>query len=220
MDLLTAMSARHSVRRYLDRPIEPEKAQALAEEVSACNAEGGLHFQLVLEEPEAFRGPLAHYGVFRNVKNYFALVGPPAAQEAVGYYGERLVLFAQTLGLNTCWAALTYRKSKVRAEIAEGEILHLVVALGYGETQGTAHRNKPLESLCSCEGEMPEWFRSGMQAVMTAPTAVNQQKFRFALETGDRVRVKTLRGPWTAIDLGIVKYHFELGAGGHPFTWL
>jgi len=220
MDDLTAIRARHSVRRYLDRPIEPEKAQALQATIDACNAAGGLHFQLALEEPEAFRGALARYGRFSGVKNYAALVGPSGARESVGYYGERLVLAAQALGLNTCWVGLTYRKGKVRAAIGAGEALHLVIALGYGETQGVSHKDKPLHALCSAKGKMPAWFLSAMEAAMAAPTALNQQKFHFTLEEGDRVRASALRGPYAETDLGIVKYHFERGAGDHPFQWV
>ena len=70
-----AIDARHSVRRYQTRPIEPEKKAALLAEVDRCNAESGLHIQLVTDEPEAFTGALANYGHFTGVSNYIALVG-------------------------------------------------------------------------------------------------------------------------------------------------
>ena len=218
MDLLEAMAARHSVRRYLDKPIEQEKINELLAQMRKGNEEAGLHFQLVLNEPEAFKGPLAHYGSFRGVKNYFVAVGPEDRDEAIGYYGEKLVLLAQSLGLNTCWVALTFRKSKVPAKIAAGEKLYVVIALGYGETQGTPHKNKDIEKHLQTGGLAPYWFRKAVEAAMMAPTAVNQQKFRFTLD-GDRVWADAPKGKLTALDLGIVKYHFELGAGDHPFTW-
>lgn len=220
MTLTEAMMARHSVRRYLDKPIEAEKAVVLQKAIDEINAETGFRIQLVQNEPKAFAGPMAHYGSFRGCANYFVIAGPKNAAEAAGYFGEKLVLLAQQLGLNSCWTAMTYSKGKVPAEIRKGEKLHIVIALGYGETQGVPHKNKPMESLCKVSGEMPEWFKSAMQAAMTAPTAVNQQKFLFTLKENDAVEAKALFGPCSKIDLGIVKYHFEIGAGGHPFRWV
>lgn len=219
MDIREAIEARHSVRRYIDRPIEAETAETLQKEIERINEESGLHIQLVLNEPMAFSGLIAHYGRFRNCKNYFVLSGPKDAAEKVGYYGEKLVLFCQTIGLNTCWVAGTYSKGKVPAEIPKGEKMHIVIAVGYGETQGKARRSKPMESLCKADGEMPGWFKSAMRAAMLAPTAVNQQKFLFTLKEKDVVEAKSFFGPCSKIDLGIVKYHFEIGSGGHPFKW-
>ena len=43
------------------------------------------------------------YTSFSGVKNYIALIGKksPNLEEACGYYGEKIVLRAQQLGLNT-----------------------------------------------------------------------------------------------------------------------
>lgn len=85
-----------------------------------CNRESGLHIQLVLDEPRGFGGLPAHYGKFSGVKNYIALIGKksPNLEEACGYYGEKIVLRAQQLGLNTCWVAMTYSKVKTAFQIA------------------------------------------------------------------------------------------------------
>ena len=90
---------------------------------------------------------LAHYGSFYNVGNYFAATAKDGRDVEIGYYGERLVLLSQQLGLNTCWVALTYSKGKVPVECAPGEKLRIVIALGYGETQGVPHKSKKLMSL-------------------------------------------------------------------------
>ena len=65
---------------------------------------------------------------------------------------------------------------------------------------------------------MPQWFRKGIEAALLAPTAMNQQKFQFSLK-GSQVLAKAGRGFYSKVDLGIVKYHFELGAGKDKFTW-
>ena len=54
---------------------------------------------------------------------------------------------------------------------------------------------------------------------MLAPTAVNQQKFRFALVDQNTVKAGTAFGPYAKIDLGIAKLHFEIGAGKENFQW-
>lgn len=218
MDRLESMKARHSVRKYANHPIEAEKVTVLQDAIGELNREGGLHIQLFTEEPEAFHAGVAHYGVFKGCRNYFAMVGPKGADEPIGYYGEQLVLLAQELGLNTCWVALTYKKGKVAADVAAGEKLHVVIALGYGEEQGVPHRNKPVEKLAELHADSPAWFRRGMEAVLLAPTAVNQQKFYFKQSDG-KVTATAKFGPYTKMDLGIAKYHFELGAGKENFTW-
>lgn len=220
MNIAEAMRARHSVRQYLDKPLEADVISALKEEINACNQESGLHIQLVTEEPKAFEGFMAHYGRFSGVRNYFALIGKkgPELDERCGYYGERLVLRAQQLGLNTCWVALTYSKIKTAFVVDRGEKLCVVIALGYGKNQGNAHDSKPVDQLMRAEEPAPAWFRKGMEAALLAPTAMNQQKFLFAQE-GDRVTATAGTGFYTKLDLGIVKYHFETGAGKENFKW-
>ncbi len=221
MDVFEAMRARHSVRQYLDRPIPADVLAKLRAEAEACSREGHLHIQLVTDEPQAFDCAMAKYGSFSGVSDYIVLVGPDkdGLEERAGYYGELLVLLAQMLGLNTCWVGLTFSKKKARIEIGPGEKLVLVISLGYGAGQGTAHKGKPMEKLCRTDGDMPDWFRRGMEYAMLAPTAVNQQKFRFTLEPDGRVRAEAMKGPFSKVDLGIAKYHFELGAGPENFTW-
>ncbi|MGN1013878.1 MAG: nitroreductase family protein [Butyricicoccus sp.] len=220
MTVQEAMTARHSVRQYESKPLEPELIAALQAEVDACNRESGLHIQLVTNEPKAFDGFMAHYGKFRGVSNYFALVGKKGADldEKCGYYGERLVLLAQRLGLNTCWVALTYKKIKTAFQIAPGETLCVVIAVGYGATQGMPHTSKPASSVSNLTPDSPDWFRNGVQAALLAPTAMNQQKFRL-IQDGSTVSAVPGRGFYTKVDLGIVKYHFELGAGTEPFRF-
>ena len=214
----TLMRARHSVRSYVNHPIEEEKLAALRQAIDEVNREALLHVQLFTEEPEAFNANAPHYGQFRGCRNYFAMVGPKEADEAIGYYGEKLVLLAQELGLNTCWVALTFRRNAVAVEIAEGEKLHVVIALGYGETQGVPHKSKEISAVSNLTADSPAWFRAGVEAALLAPTAINQQKFSFTLN-GRKVRARTKLTFYGRMDLGIAKYHFELGAGKENFDW-
>ena len=220
MTTMEAMRARHSVRSYTDKSIPADVADILEAEIAACNRAGDLHIQLVKDEMQAFSGFMARYGKFSGVKNYLALVGKkgPDLEEKCGYYGERLVLLAQSLGLNSCWVAMSYDKSKAACKLDAGEKLCIVISLGYGATQGVPHKSKAAEEVMSAKGEVPAWFRAGVEAALLAPTAMNQQKFRFALEDG-AVAASAGMGFYSKIDLGIAKYHFEVGAGRENFRW-
>ncbi|MGC4017816.1 MAG: nitroreductase family protein [Muricomes sp.] len=222
MTILEAIKERHSVRDYTDKKIPTDIVTQLQSEISDCNKESGLNIQIVTEEPKAFDSFMAHYGKFSGVKNYIALIGKKSSDldEKLGYYGERVALFAQSLGLHTCWVAMTFSKgvTKSRCEIKNDEKLVCVLALGYGKTQGVGHKSKSMSDVCTVNSEMPKWFEDGMEAALLAPTAMNQQKFLFSLD-GNCVSAKATGGFYSKIDLGIVKYHFEIGAGAGNFTW-
>ena len=214
MTIMEAINARHSVRAYLDRSVEREVRQQLEWFVKKCNQESGLHIFIRYDDPDGFDSRLAHYGRFRNVRNYIVLSGKKSEdfEYLCGYYGEKIVLFAQQHGLNTCWAALTFNKKKVRELIPSGETLCMVIALGYGETQGAARKSKSVQDVTVNGSDQP-WFGKGVEAALKAPTAVNQQKFQFSMKNGEPfIRVKGL-GSCTKVDLGIAACHFELASG-------
>ena len=145
MDILEIMRKRHSVRQYKDQAIEPPKREEINSLIKAVNAESKMSIQVFYDEPECFDSFMAHYGKFENVKNYIAIVGNKNEQEKAGYYGEKIVLKCQELGLNTCWVAMTHGKSK--AEIKKGQKLLIIISLGYGETQGVPHKSKSISEL-------------------------------------------------------------------------
>ena len=176
--------------------------------------------QLVLNEPNAFSGLMAHYGKFSGVQNYIAVIGKKGSEleEKSGYFGEKVVLYAQSLGLNTCWVAMTYSKIKTAFQIDAGEKLCLVISIGYGQSQGVPHQSKPRESVMKTVSNPPAWFLQGIDAALLAPTAMSQQKFTFSLQ-GNTVSAKAGIGFYSKIDLGIAKYHFEVGAGKENFRW-
>lgn len=220
MTLEEAISSRHSVRQYQNKPLEAEIIAELQSEIDACNATSGMNIQLVTNEPKAFDSFMAHYGKFSGVTSYLALIGKNDSEldEKCGYFGERLALRAQQLGLNSCWVAMSYQKIKSAYVVGNGEKLCLVIALGYGKTQGVAHKSKTPAEVVKTDVGTPDWFKKGVEAALLAPTAMNQQKFSFAL-SGNKVTVKAGMGFYAKVDLGIVKYHFEIGAGKENFCW-
>ncbi len=217
MELLQAIKLRHSVRSYNNTAIDSETVGKLQNAVEQYNADSGLNIQLITNEPKAFDSFMAHYGKFSGVTNYVALIGKKGMDEAIGYYGEKIVLEAQMLGLNTCWVALTYKKIKNAFKIGKGEKLYCVLSIGYGATQGVEHKIKTYEEVSSTQNA-PEWFVNGVNAALLAPTAMNQQKFTLDYKN-NKVIARALSGFYTKIDLGIIKYHFEIGAGENEVVW-
>ena len=228
MTLLEAIESRHSVRKYKDEPIPEEVLSIIRQKVEEVNSLAGLHVQLVTDEPKAFSGLMA-YGSFSGVKNYFVMAGKKGEDldEKIGYYGEQLVLLAQTLGLNTCWAGVSYTKIPGTYELEDGEKIGCYIALGYGETQGKGHKVKDVREISNASDITPKWFNQGVEAALLAPTAVNQQKFYLEyLGFKDYSKLpKVAAKPvfsmigYSKMDLGIVKYHFEIGAGKDNFDW-
>ena len=228
MTLQEAIKARHSVRAYKNQPLAEDVARRLEKEIAEVNHTGNLHVQLIQNEPKAFQGTLAKYGKFRNVTSYLVMAGEKAddLDERIGYYGEQLVLLAQTLGLNTCWVGLSYRKIPDTYVLEVGEVIKAYIAIGYGETQGVDHKIKNVEQVSNVSDITPSWFKKGVEAALLAPTAVNQQKFSFeflGMKDG-RHQVRAKKGfsmiGYTLMDLGIAKYHFEIGAVKDNFDWV
>ena len=227
MTLLEAIEARHSVRKYLDKEIPADIIAALQNKIAECNKVGNLNIQLVLNETRAFTGMLS-YGQFSGVKNYLVMVGKKSKDldVRIGYYGEQLVLLAQTLGLNTCWVGLSYRKVPEAYNESKDEKLACMIALGYGETQGVKHKIKTVEQVSNASDLTPSWFKKGVEAALLAPTAVNQQKFSFEY-LGNKNGIHLVKADkgfsmigYTHMDLGIAKLHFEIGADYKSFEWV
>lgn len=208
MSSMDTIRARHSVRSYEHKPVPADIRARVQEAVDQANRDAGLHIQVIWDETAVFAGKV------KGAENCIALVGRKGDDEVLGYYGARILLAIQELGLNSVWVAMSFNKKEAekRCELAEGESVVNAIAFGYGTTQGKPHVSKPLEKHYTATGELPDWFRAGMEAAMLAPTAINQQKFVFALD-GNTVTARAKLGPCSKVDLGIVKYFFEVGSG-------
>jgi hypothetical protein len=103
-------------------------------------------------------------------------------------------------------------------EAADGNRVTGVISIGYGATQGVPHKSKKPEEVSTYVGESPQWFKSGIAAALLAPTAKNKQSFTIR-GNGRQVLITCNNGEFTGSDLGLVKYHFEVGAGKENFEW-
>lgn len=208
-----AILKRHSVRNYLDKKIDADTVRLLQEAIDDINQKGHLHLQFIEDAGGTFNRLLNKAMGLGSAPSVIACVGPidETLSERVGYYGEQLVLLAQKLGLNTCWAG-TFNRKNVKAVIDDGEELVIVIAIGYGKNQGhEGRKTKTVEQVTVCDTAMPDWFKAGAEAALMAPTAINQQRFEIAYTDGQAV-ITDKGGVLSQIDLGIVKYHFEVGS--------
>lgn len=214
MSNLDAIRERHSVRNYKPNKIEDEKASKLKEMIDKLNAEGNLHLQFIEDAGNTFNRLLNKVMGLGSAPSVIACVGKDdeTLDQRVGYYGEKLVLYAQKLGLNTCWAG-TFNRKNIKAIVEDGERLVLVIAIGYGENAGKPHKSKNLSQVSESEIESPDWFTKGVETALLAPTAINQQKFLIRLKKDGTVEFTDKGGVLSQVDLGIVKCHFEMGSG-------
>ena len=158
MDLLTAISVRHSRRHYIDEPMTSILCDKLRAESDRLNAESGLDMRLVTDRHELFKGG---FGLFQGARNAFLLAGAaddPDLDEKCGYWGERLALFAATMNLGACWVAATFNRALAETLIPAGERLVCAIAAGLvrddmGVREGIQYRLihrscKPVGALC------------------------------------------------------------------------
>lgn len=224
MTELEALRNRHSVRKYVDTPLSQGDIEALQAKIEELNRKGDLNMQLIINERKAFKGFLS-YGSFSNVSNYIMVVGKKSdtLDYRAGYYGEEIVLYAQSIGLSTCFVGLTYKKVDGAFKVGSDEKVVLCISVGYAAPDGIRdHKVKRPDQVSNITAASPEWFKAGVEAALLAPTAVNQQKFYFEYISPNKVKPQkrsSLVG-YTKIDLGIAMYNFEVGAGNDNFDWV
>ncbi len=208
-----AILKRHSVRSYEDRRIDEETQNLIRQKISELNTAGDLNLQFIEDAGKTYNKMLNKAMGLASAPSVIACVGKDSddLDERVGYYGEKLVLYLTQLGLNTCWAG-TFNRKNIGASVADDERLVISIAVGYGKDQGKPHKSKTAEQVTAGKTDRPEWFNNGVEMALLAPTAVNQQKFTITLNEDDSVDFSSNGGFYSSVDIGIVKYHFEIGA--------
>ena len=219
MTLQEAMKERHMVRKYKDKEISPDILEKLNTNIQQNNEKYGLAMELRVNDTSAFNAVIKLI-LAKGVKNFLVLSGidAPDLDEKLGYCGADFMLHAQMLGLNTWWVGGTFNRGKLNAD-ADGNKVIGVIAFGYGESQGKQHKSKTYDDVAVYEGKTPIWFFDGVEAALLAPTALNKQVFSITGKDG-KVKISCNNGIFTGADLGLVKYHFELGAGKNQFQWI
>ena len=220
MTMKEAIEKRHMVRQYTDKAIPADIEGFLRARIAENNQKYGLHLALVTGNSDGI-GSMAKLLLSRTVNNYIVLAGTDTLEldEKLGYCGADLILYAQTLGLNTWWVGGMFNGKGALKNLSNQDVrVNGVIAIGYGRTQGVPHKSKTAAEISEYNGDAPQWFIDGVNALLYAPTALNKQPY-VVKGDGNRVSISAGDGHFSGIDLGIGKYHFEVGAGKENFEW-
>ena len=228
--LRKAIKIRRSRRKYLPEPLKVCVAAKLQVIIEEYNSRENLDMRLIIDNGEPFGGFRSNYGLFAGVRNYIALIGnrnDAVNLEKLGYYGQLLVLHATTLGLGTCWVGASFDHEFYPFDLDEnkGESIVCVITIGnvsqdYSAIEkyvrkATHRKRKTIDQMYISDGPVPAWFLSGMEAVRPAPSAVNRKSVMFTYKDNTvTASVRDINAIGAALDLGIAKLHFEIGADG------
>ena len=146
--VLSNIMARRSIRKYLDKPVEHEKLEAVA--LAGINAPSAMNRQnwavRIIEDQKLMADVK---GQTRNAPNLICVCAPTDGRFDLdaGLLGENMMLAAQTLGLGTCIQTgpirflTTDEKAKAfrdSLDIPEGYKLLFVISIGYPDEQPDA----------------------------------------------------------------------------------
>jgi nitroreductase len=183
---------------------------------------------------------LGTYGVIRGASSFIASAVENSGMglEELGYELEKLVLYAASLGLGTCWMGGTFKKGEFAKaiELKEGELLPIVIPVGYPSENkniigsflrmaaGSKNR-KGWEEIFfdgSFEKKLSETtagpYSVALEMLRLAPSASNKQPWR-VVKDGNRFHfylshnvgyAKGLGFDMQRIDIGIAICHFDL----------
>ena len=221
MNIDEAIRERHTVKIYKKTPIAADVLKQLNERIKALNEGLDVFMSLVTNDSSALNAAVK-LTFARNVNNYIVLSGKNESdlEEKLGYGGADIMLFAQTLGLNTWWVSGTFNKGNAREKggIPGTNLIKGIIIIGYGENNGTPHKSKSSIDVSTYSGNPPYWFVKGVGMALLAPTAMNRQGFVIK-GNGNKVSITCDKGQFSNLELGIIKYHFEIGAGRENFIY-
>ena len=177
MDFKEAMQKRHMVRKYTDKPLSDEIIAKINERIELNNKTYNLNMKLMINNSKGVSS-IMKLIMAKGVNNFIILAGDVSGNldERLGYSGADIMLYAQTLGLNTWWVGGTFNRSV--SSYVDNKKVTGIIAIGYGQTQGVPHKSKNVEDVSKYEGTIiPSWFISGVDGALLAPTALNKQDF-------------------------------------------
>jgi len=164
--VLSNIMARRSIRKYLDKPVEHEKLEAVVK--CGINAPSGMNRQPWIvrvvedqkliadvtevfkqENPEQVARDKDFKNMFRNAPNLICVCTPAngGGELDAGLLGENMMLAAQSMGLGTCCLGgpvrflLSNEKCKFfldRLDIPADYKLNYILAIGYPDEQPDA----------------------------------------------------------------------------------
>ena len=211
MTIVDAVKARHTVRRFRKEPLAAVDIVKMNSKIAEINRNHNLQIRLLADVNVPVNWTMKLFKT-KGLRNYIILSGPntPSVKEKLGYVGAEIMLYAQTIGLNTWWVGGSYDRRQVW-RLALGHVVAGIIVFGYGQNQGRPHRTRCPHEVSSYVGKMPTWFEEGVKLALLAPTPDNKQDFLIT-GRGNDVKFYCDDGRWGDTVKGIIRYYFETGA--------
>jgi len=237
------VKARSSVRTYEDRALSSETKEKINAYIGTLSNPFSVDVSFcLLQSDAAAKGEkLGTYGVIKGAKDFIGatVVDGELALEGLGYSFEKLILYAASLGLGTCWLGGTFKRSEFAKAIAvkDNELFPAISPIGY-----PFGKKRLVESLVRkiAKADMrKDWseifFNNDFSSPLTAsdagefafllemlrlaPSAVNKQPWRIVKASNAYHFYKT-KAPENSrasldiqrVDIGIAACHFHLAA--------
>ena len=236
MNGLTLIRHRRSVRTFDGNPLRQEDAEKLLRFAESIENPYGISivWKLLDAKADGLSSP-----VIVGTNTYIAgkLRRQPHAEEAFGYAFEKLVLYAESLGIGTTWIAGTMDRSAFEKAMAleQDEVMPCVSPLGYPAKRMSLRETMMRKGvLADSRLEFSQLFfdrtfdtplsestpfRDALEMVRWAPSAVNRQPWRVVMadrqahfyEKKSKGYVDATGWDLQKVDLGIALYHFAYG---------
>ena len=203
-DLIKFLESRHSVRSYTNQRIEDEKRVIIIDLINEINREHGTQFEVFFDKPEAFTSIIARH-TMENCENIMVFYHNDPVE--AGYYSAEIMLKLHEMGISSCYVGASYKKKMFEKE---GLTIQCALAFGYATDKGHPHKNKDIKKLIEIEGDKPNNFDYVLRVAMSAPTAMNLQRFKL-ISRDNQIDVKlTSKTPFAEFDYGIIRYYVDL----------
>lgn len=203
-DLIKFLETRHSVREYTDRVIDDDKRVIITDLVDEINREHGTRFEVFFDKPEAFTSIIARHTI-KGCQNIMVFYHSDPIE--AGYYSAEIMLKLHEMGLSSCYVGASYKK---RIFEKDDQTIQCALAFGYGANTGHPHQNKDIKDLTEINGKKPDNFDFVVRAAMSAPSAMNRQRFKVVANNGQIDVELTGHNFFAEFDYGIVKYYVDL----------
>lgn len=233
---------RKSVRTFVDNPLSAGDKKELQTFMESLDNPFGVEVKFFFLEAGENRKSLGTYGVIKGTVDYIgaAVKEEPYALEALGYEMEKLILFASSKKIGTCWLGGTFKRGdfKKAMDIGEGMLFPAITPVGYPKEAKSITDNlvrfiakgdqrKPWSELFFLDDfshplTMDEAgaYKEVLEMVRLGPSASNKQPWRVLKKSG-AFHFYEARTPGYSdafrydiqrLDLGIALCHFLLTA--------
>ncbi|TJX14978.1 nitroreductase [Tissierella creatinini] len=129
-----SMVKRKSVRTYMDEQIDSSLMDRLQKYTDVVSSPFDTNIRYEIIDAKQGEG-LGTHGFIKGVNTFIcmAVQDQERTEENLGYTTEKIILYAVSLGLGTCWLVESINKDHFAKAMGlkNGEILPAVVAIGY-----------------------------------------------------------------------------------------